>query len=297
MTDPAPKPGDDQPLSMQARIEGAADRYTPSERRIADYILRSYPEVAFVTASTLARATDTSAPTIVRFAKTIGFSGFSELQQNIRMAMEGDWSRVLDRLEGRPHVGADARWHARSLRADSESLRRSYYNVTPDTFDRVAELLADVERPLFLAGGEITRGICISFAALLSWLRDDVTVFEHSSVPFPIQVAGLPAEAVVFAMHLRRTTRSTNFLIETACERGASVVVATNSPTLAIPAGVDSVLVMNLNGAGDVLDSYTALASITNGLAATVAELLRPRLRERFDRLEVAWSALGVYSE
>lgn len=283
-------------MTVLQRIEAAGQVYTPRERLVADHCLRTYPKLAFETVVTLAEQTGTSAPTVMRFAVKAGFNGFSDLQQQVRCSMEGDWSRVLDRLEGGPRPNP-SRWHTRSLQADRENLERTYRNISPDTFDEIAMLLADVRRPLMLAGGEITHGLCISFAALLSWLRDDVGVFGTGALPLSTQLMRLSSDSVVFAMHLRRLTRNTSHIIEVACERGADVIVATNSPTLSVPATVRHVVVMNLEGSGGVIDSYTAAASLTNGLAAAVAELLRPGLRDRFDRLEKTWTALDIHAE
>lgn len=56
---------------------------TAAEQRIADYLLKNPHESITFSVSTLARKTDTSEATVVRFAKTLGFTGFLELKSEL----------------------------------------------------------------------------------------------------------------------------------------------------------------------------------------------------------------------
>jgi len=63
--------------------------------KLADFLLDSYIESAFMTASELAHRLDLDAATVVRFAQTLGYKGFPHLQREIRQ-------RVLNDLLVRP---------------------------------------------------------------------------------------------------------------------------------------------------------------------------------------------------
>ena len=67
-------------------------------RQAAAYALEHPDEFALSTASALARNADVQASTLVRFAQTLGFAGFSELQELFRSRLRNRWPDYSDRL-------------------------------------------------------------------------------------------------------------------------------------------------------------------------------------------------------
>ena len=60
------------------------DTYTKSHRAVAGFISENYDESAFMTLEQLAAAAGVSTTTVVRFAKDLGFPGYSEMQNALR---------------------------------------------------------------------------------------------------------------------------------------------------------------------------------------------------------------------
>jgi DNA-binding MurR/RpiR family transcriptional regulator len=286
-------PGVNQAL---AQIHAAKDRFTAGERRVADFCVQTFPRIVFETVSSVAAATGTSPPTVMRFAQKAGFRGFADLQRVATTSVDDDWERALDRLH-RGHAHSAGAWTTRGLRTDVENLRRTYEGISQSAFDATVALLADPERPVYLAGGEITYGVCLSFASILRWLRDDVHVLGSNAAQLPSELAQLRSGGVMLCFHLRRLTQLLLDVIGAALQSQCEVVVLTNSPTLPLPESVTEVLVLSVEGSGDVIDSYTAAASITNTLAAAVAETRHDELIGRFDRLEDMWGRLHTFIE
>lgn len=63
---------------------------TTAEQRIADYLLKNPHESITLSVSSLAQAADTSEATVVRFAKTLGFSGYLELKAELLRRVSRD---------------------------------------------------------------------------------------------------------------------------------------------------------------------------------------------------------------
>src|SRR3972149_2939196 len=70
--------------SYAERIRSARPNLSKSFQRLADYILDSYVQAALMTASELAHEVDVDAATVVRFAQALGYSGFPDLQDEIK---------------------------------------------------------------------------------------------------------------------------------------------------------------------------------------------------------------------
>lgn len=72
-------PEDDDPL--RARVTRMLAELSPAERRVAEYLRDHGPEIVFATADEIGAATETSDATVIRTAKTLGYSGLPELKR------------------------------------------------------------------------------------------------------------------------------------------------------------------------------------------------------------------------
>jgi DNA-binding MurR/RpiR family transcriptional regulator len=69
--------------SLNERLAERLEELTPAERRVAEYLARNLHGIIFATAGEIGAATDTSDATVVRTAKTLGYSGLPELKRAV----------------------------------------------------------------------------------------------------------------------------------------------------------------------------------------------------------------------
>ena len=84
-------------LTYDDRIRKAYPDLSKSFIRLADYLLDSYIDAAFMTATELGHAVDLDATTVVRFSQHLGYSGYPDLLRDIR-------DRVRDQIMARPQA-------------------------------------------------------------------------------------------------------------------------------------------------------------------------------------------------
>ena len=77
-------------MTYEDRIRQERPDMSKSFAKLADFLLDSYIESAFMTASELAHRLDLDAATVVRFAQTLGYKGFPDMQREIRQRVLGD---------------------------------------------------------------------------------------------------------------------------------------------------------------------------------------------------------------
>jgi DNA-binding MurR/RpiR family transcriptional regulator len=80
------------------RLNEGANDFSKNQRVLARYVLANYQSVAFATVAQLATQSGVSEATIVRFAQALDFSGYPELQKEIRRLVRAEL-RGVDRFK------------------------------------------------------------------------------------------------------------------------------------------------------------------------------------------------------
>ncbi|MCD8096750.1 MAG: MurR/RpiR family transcriptional regulator [Lachnospiraceae bacterium] len=75
-------------MVFRNKLKRAYEKMTAAERRIADYMLESPERVLEATAVPISEATDTSTATVIRFSRTCGFSGLTDLKLSLKREYE-----------------------------------------------------------------------------------------------------------------------------------------------------------------------------------------------------------------
>jgi DNA-binding MurR/RpiR family transcriptional regulator len=77
-------------MTYEERIRRERQQMSKSFAKLADFLLDSYVEASFMTASELAQALNLDAATVVRFSQHLGYRGFPQLQREIRARVKKD---------------------------------------------------------------------------------------------------------------------------------------------------------------------------------------------------------------
>jgi len=123
---------------------------TPGQQALADYVTRSYREVAFMTAARVAEAVAMNEATVIRFAQRLGYEGYPEMQAAIQEA-------VLAELEG-PQPPAEPQSFVEIFRASlvrsSERVSSMAILISTDAVERAVTMLATASDVLVIGSGE-----------------------------------------------------------------------------------------------------------------------------------------------
>src|ERR1035437_8327660 len=68
---------------IKEKIQNKFEELTQNQRKIATYFVDNFDKVSFLTVHDISLATGVSVASVVRFSQRIGFSGFSELREEI----------------------------------------------------------------------------------------------------------------------------------------------------------------------------------------------------------------------
>jgi len=125
--------------SYQERIHQQRPGFSRSYHLLADFLLDSYLQAALMTAHELAQALDLDPATVVRFAQSLGYRGFPELQHELRQRVRAQFLPSVQVAE------LDA-----PIANTIQALNLTHRNLASSQVDALVELLANAREILVI---------------------------------------------------------------------------------------------------------------------------------------------------
>lgn len=137
-------------MTYQEQIRQARPDMSKSFAKLADFLLDSYIEASFMTATELAHQLNLDAATVVRFSQYLGYTGFPALLREIREHVKVDLMVrpvKAQNPESIPGVVAIA------MDELSETLERTQMSLDTDAMTRLVKHIGEARRIVVLAEG------------------------------------------------------------------------------------------------------------------------------------------------
>ena len=269
-----------------ARLEAAAQSLTAQEQRLAAHMVEHLDRWGYASSSQLADEVGVHRSTIVRFAQKIGFEGYPELQESARAAYLQTVGAHADLVLTEPVHGEDLTLQDLYQR-ELLNLQRSYSGLDVPTLEATARRMAEARRVLVF-GRRFSYPLALHISLVLRTMRDLV---ECAPAPGGIsidRIFDLTPHDFVLVVSLRRHSAEVQRTLNHLTDNGVPATVLTDaSPGRDVPDGIP-VLRAFVASTG-VLDSYTALVSVSHALL-TLVERMLPGAQERLAAAERAWS-------
>jgi len=193
-----------------------------SEQKIADIVLRKPHSIVNASVSEVAREALVSQPTVVRFCRSVGCSGFQDFK--LRLAQ--------DLATGTPYIHSDvspedpvADVAAKVINRAITGLTRVRNQINPESLERAVTLLAAAERIELYGFG--ASGV-VAMDAQNKFFRLGVPTVAYTDFHVQAMSAAIlgPGAVVVAISHTGRT-RELLHSVELALDAGAQVIAVT----------------------------------------------------------------------
>ncbi len=269
-------------MSYENRIREIRQEMSKSFSRLADYLLDHYVQTALMTATELAHQVDVDAATVVRFAQRLGYSGFPELQNEIKNKVKKD-------LLIRPKQAAEP---------------ESFSGVVDQTMQRMKEAVEQLRKLLDIEAlhqiarqiGTARRVIIVSDSlgqvaaySLLNLLEQGgflVSVAQPGVADLARTVSAASPDDMILAVDVAGAAP----YIARALEEAASAGIATAAIVGA--ASHQSAAAVEVSLAAQNQADLGLAVIVVDVVAYALAEALRWEFRDRFDGADEAIGAL-----
>lgn len=265
------KADESRPRRVTDLLREGFDSFSRSQKAIARYIIDHLEETAYLSAEELARKGNTSSSTVVRFAQSLGFSGYPDLQKATR-----DEYRLG--ATARPVVHDDQLLFlveednlTRALRTDILSLEETLAKNTLARFNQAVEDVSSAKQ-LVLVGMHEAAIVVRHAAYVFDLLGIDTHLVVDSSEANVARLVRMGSDDALLAVGFRRAHPLTISFLEKAAAAGVRTVAITDNSLSEIAGKAGVTLYADIDSTFFAHSLVGPLSLVTALAAATYAK-------------------------
>lgn len=284
-------------MNLNQRIAGYERKLSKTERLLVQEMQQRYPQSLLESATSLARHVGTSASTVVRLLAKLGYDSYAQAQTEARAEVT---ARLASPGERAGVVGADSH-SARAclhnaLLHDQHNLQATFAATDPAVFEAAVRALTQRRARVHVLGLRQAAPLAGYAALYLNLCLPGVRPLGAQGPLFlEDQLLWVDERDVLLAFTFRRYSVAAAKAVRLFRERGAKVVLITDSASAPAARWADQVLVAQCSSASP-FDSYTAPLALCNALLAAVAQRCKQPLNETLARGEALWDDQWIRS-
>ncbi|MFL5006267.1 MAG: MurR/RpiR family transcriptional regulator [Microvirga sp.] len=240
--------------------------------RAAEYALAHPDEIAFGTVASVAEAAEIQPSALIRFAKALGYNGFSELQEVFRHRLRERWPPYGERLAKLRTEAPDgpAGLLKRFSASSALSLAKLDDTVVPEDLERAVSVLAGAAT-IHLLGLRRAFPVASYLAYALGKLQVSANLVDHVGALAGEQIGAARDGDALIAVSFTPYTPATIELANAFSGRGFPVVAITDSAFSPLaPAATARIEIVEADVGG--FRSLAATFCVAMTLAVAVAE-------------------------
>jgi len=278
--------------NVTGRIASVADlvrqrqpELSPAERKLARVLLASYPIAGLESVARFAERAGVSAPSVTRFIGKLGFRGYPEFQNALRLEVQARLSSPLARFQAEHSTKGTESLVSSSLSVARHSLEATQDLISHHDVDDVVAVLADVKRRILVLGGRVSASLARYLAGQLHLLRPGVSLVETEKTAAAQQLIDLRKGDVLVVFDYRRYQADSIESARLVSAQGVDVVLFTDPWLSPVSAFAQQVLVTSVETLGP-FDSLVSATAVVEAVVSSVLTRLGHRAQSRMQSLE-----------
>lgn len=281
-----------------ARIEAEKGVLPPKQIALAAYILNNYKEVSFMKSKDLAKAAGVGESTVIRFAMSLGYSGYVTFQNSLQEIVKQDIS-TLDSFAQLKSINEETIFH-KVFATEVDIMNQTIKGIAPERFDEAVELLSSKET-LVIIGLQGSRCLAEYAGYTFNKIRPNVRVFTEYVEATNSFIRDCHRETVAMIFTFRRYPRKTILAATELSKIGIPIVGFTDS-ILSPLSKLSEVSFVVPSRVVSFVDNLAAVMALLNALSYATAYRNQRRTRKCLERFEeharenqifLKWTALS----
>ncbi|MFQ6017374.1 MAG: MurR/RpiR family transcriptional regulator [Kiloniellaceae bacterium] len=229
-----PPPPPQSYLDLRAAISIQHPKLSKRLKQIAEFALANPNDMALETVAQIAQRAQVQPSSLVRFAKALGYDGFSNMQRVFRGRLVDRHPSYAERIKALKNRGNDKSMTPVALldsfaEAAIHALHHLREGTRPDLLAQAIDLLVQA-RTVHVVGQRRSFPVAAYLAYALSQLERQVTLIDSVGGMALEQARAISKDDALIAVSFRTYSPDTLGVVQLAREYRASIVAITDGP-------------------------------------------------------------------
>lgn len=254
------------------RVTAHFDELTNSHKEVANYFLYHLDKVAVSTLEELSGQVGVSTTTVIRFARQLGYTGFTQLQkaaQSIVLNKEADAAPAPAAAPGKEHSGGPDRFLQESYERDKLNIENTMRSLKKEELDKAVSLMLEADT-LYLMG--MRMAFTLAYYSFASWgrVRTSIRLLNMTGMEYPEEMLGMKKGDVCVLFAFPRYSSSLLRILNWMKKKQVKVILMTAASFAAAREFADIVLPCRVKTAS-YQNSYAAPVCLINYFTSALA--------------------------
>ncbi len=277
------------PDSIRFHITRLVDKLSPKQKKIAKYILDNPYFTSYASANDLGEKNNTTAATVVRFAQTLGYDGYPQLQDALRAELPNyltTTARMQKRMsaETPPHSNLHQVFYT-----DIKNIEQTANSISEKNVNDTLDAIVNAKR-IWVTGAGLSYAPVNFLTHSLKVMGFDAQNIQGDVLQSVVDLMRIKSDDLLIAIDLWRYVRKTVNAVSLAKEIGTPVVAITDSVVSPLAQLADITFEIATEGIAHSR-SITALFSMLNVFVAMLADRVPEQVLENLKRVDEIYRA------
>ncbi|HOG00337.1 MAG: HTH-type transcriptional regulator MurR [Firmicutes bacterium ADurb.Bin248] len=277
---------------LLVRLNHSFKGLSKGQKQIASFIMENYDKAAFITASKMGRIVGVSESTVVRFAYTLGYDGYPELQKSLQDLIRNKLTSV-QRIKLTSDMNQSDVLRS-VLKADMANIRATIDSTDSEVFNTVVDELFGAEK-IYIIGIRSALPLAQLLAYYLGMVLDNVVLMNSTIGDVYESLIRITGRDACIGISFPRYSARTIDALKFAKTKGARIIAITDSTFSPISELADHSLIAKSDMAS-FADSLVAPLSLINALIVACSLRRKEDVYARLSQLESLWGSQRIYA-
>lgn len=251
-------------------IQENHDNLTESQKKLATYVIDNYNEIGFLSALELGERVGLSDATIIRFARTLGFKGFSEFKDSVRENIKEMDSPDLRLLKNWGELEDKSSVIAKISKNDLNNLQYFIMNLDMDKVERTVDEIYKA-KTIYFCGLESSASVIDFLVLHMRRMGFNVMSISEGGNLNVERISNISKDDMLIVSSFPRYSKSTYQSICFAKKKNAKVMALTDNNFSKVALASDIVHVIRIENS-TFFNSHISTLEFCNVLLMSIFE-------------------------
>lgn len=286
-------------MSELKKALGRAQKLTKTENKILDFVIDHLEEACFMTSTDIAVKLSVSESSVIRFTRSLGYSGFIDFQRSIRKDFTENAYSIsntvhvpYERLKMSIEHGAED-YMEEFVKNTEKNIASVLKNNGRELYENATDILLKSHRK-YIVGTRANTGVSSYFYLLLKHMLKDVYMANNSAVSLIDQMIDISENDCVIIVSFPRYSQLDKLAAEMAKDAGARIIVITDRPNALLTPYADVVFTAGIDS-NMFFNSYIGVNFLMESICASLSSKIGTGNEEKLKKVDQYLNRIGIY--